>query len=140
MSFDLQVLNGDLVYSQGDVNIVENGQLLVQECVKILSTPLGSNTYIPGYGSTVDMVIGSAFTGSFSSDIATQQTLSALEMLQKNQQDQLKQNQIVTQDEQLAGVLNCYVSRAPYDLRLFVLAITIVSKAFQAQNFTLVKS
>ena len=58
MSFDLQLSNGDLVFSNGDVSTIENGDLLVQNVTKLLSTPKGSNTYVPEYGSLLDLFVG----------------------------------------------------------------------------------
>ena len=72
--------------------------------------------------------------------MATQEVLSSLGFLQKQQRKQLNQNQIVTQDEQLGAVLNCDVSRAPYDLRLFQISVTVVSKSFQNHNISMTKS
>jgi hypothetical protein len=140
MSFDLQLSGGDIVFSQGDVSIVENGDLLVQNITKLLSTPKGSNTYIPAYGSLLDMFIGSGYTQNFSNTMATQEVLSSLGFLQSQQKKQLNQNQIVTQDEQLGAVLSCDVSQAPYDLRLFQISVTVVSKSFQNHNVSMTKS
>jgi phage baseplate assembly protein W len=133
MSFDLKLINGDLVVNNGDLAIIEGGNKLVQDVLKLISTQLGSNPFFPAYGCLITSVlIGTAYDEGFVQDIATQQLESALERLQDSQLEQLKNNQIVTADEQIATFKNVRVVRYANDLRAFSVSLTVISKAFQS--------
>ncbi|MFW9872657.1 MAG: hypothetical protein ACFFG0_06100 [Candidatus Thorarchaeota archaeon] len=132
MSFDLKLFKGDLVIKNGDFDIVENSDKLVQDVLKLVSTQIGSNPFFPAYGSPITQsMVGTAYGVEFSEDVATQQLRSSLEKLQDLQRDQIKQNQIVTPEEQIAAIENIRVSRAQDDPRYFIVKLTVISKAFQ---------
>jgi hypothetical protein len=132
MSFDLKLFSGDLVIKNGDFDTVEDSDKLVQDVLKLVSTQLGSNPFFPGYGSPISQaMIGSTFDVSFSEDIATQQLRSSLERLQDLQNDQIKQNQTVTPEEQIAAIEDIKVSQARNDPRYYIVNLTVISKAFQ---------
>ena len=132
MSFDLKLFNGDLVFKNGDLDTVEDTPKLVQDVLKLVSTELGSNPFWPGYGSPIGQtMIGSSYDQEFIQDVATSQLQQSLQQLQTTQFDQLKQNQIVTPDEQIAAFQNIQVSRAADDPRYYIVSLTVISKAFQ---------
>jgi hypothetical protein len=132
MSFDLKLFGGDLVIKNGDFETVEDTDKLVQDVLKLVSTQLGSNPFFPGYGSPLTQaMIGTAYDVSFSEDVATQQLRASLERLQDLQRDQIRQNQIVTPEEQIAAIEDVSVSQARNDPRYFLVNLTVISKAFQ---------
>lgn len=132
MSFDLKLVNGDLVVEKGDLGIVSGGNKLVQDVLKLISTQLETNPFFPAYGCMItSSLIGTAYDESFVQDVATQQLESALERLQAAQLEQLSNNQVVTAEEQLAAFRDIRVVRYASDLRAFAVSLTIISKAFQ---------
>jgi phage baseplate assembly protein W len=132
MSFDLKLLAGDLVIKDGDLDIVEGSDKLVQDVLKLVSTPLGSNPFFPAYGSPIGKsLIGQIYEREFLEDIATHQLKSSIERLQQLQLEQLKQNQVVTPDEQIAVIENIKVSQARNEPRYYMIYLTVISKSFQ---------
>jgi phage baseplate assembly protein W len=132
MSFDLKLVNGDIVVEKGDLATVSGGNKLVQDVLKLISTQLGTNPFFPAYGCVItSALIGTAYDESFIQDIATQQLEAALDRLMAAQLEQLNNNQVVTADEQLAAYKDVRVARNSDDPRAFSVSITIISKAFQ---------
>jgi phage baseplate assembly protein W len=132
MSFDLKLIAGDLIIKNGDLDIVEGSDKLVQDVLKLISTPLGSNPFFPAYGSPISKaLIGKIYEQEFLEDIATHQLKSSIERLQQLQLEQLKQNQAVTPDEQIAVIENIKVSQARNDSRYYLIYLTVISKSFQ---------
>src|SRR5271170_4302310 len=102
MSFDLQIINGDLVLQNGALGTVINSQKLIQDILKIALTPAGSNPLQPWYGSFISRsLIGSPLASSIILQVAQSQLQNALENLMTLQQKQVKSFQMVTPDEQL---------------------------------------
>jgi hypothetical protein len=132
MSFDLQVLGGDLVISStGDLATVSGGSKLEQDLVKIAMTPLGANPLQPWYGSLVSKtLIGSYLNSSIIFTMAQTQLTSAVENLQTLQNMQVASGQQVTPDEQIASITNILINRSKQDLRLISVTIQVLSKAF----------
>lgn len=132
MSFDLKLLNGDLVINNGDFDTVEDSDKLVQDILKLVSTQLGSNPFFPAYGSPISQgLIGTAYDQEFVSNVASQQLRASLENLQQLQLNQLKSNQVVTAEEQIAAIENVLVRRSEDDPRYFYVSLIVISKAFQ---------
>lgn len=132
MSFDLKLVDGKLVIKDGDLDIVDGGDKLVQDVLKLVSTPVGSNPFFPSYGCSINKaLIGKTYDQVFIEDIATNQLRSSIERLQQWQLDQTEQNQIVTADEQLAVIEGIRVSQARNDPRYYLAYLTIISKAFK---------
>ena len=132
MSFDLKIQDGDLkIGSNGDLQQVRDTNKLVQDILKIISTQIGSNPFFPWYGSPITKsLLGRSFDYKFVSSIATQQLRSTLETLQKLQKDQIRRNQIVTPQEQLAAIQKVLVERNIVDPRFYTIVLTVLSKAF----------
>jgi len=139
MSFDLKILDGDLsIGSNNDIEIVENTNKLVQDVLKIVITPIGSNPFFPWYGSPLTKsLLGRALEPSFVSSIATQQLQACLDRLASLQKVQLKNNQLVTASEQIAATKNIYVKRNELDPRFYTVALTVLSKAITETNIPL---
>jgi len=132
MSFDLKLFGGDLVFKDGDFDTVENSDKLVQDVLKLVSTQIGSNPFFPAYGSPITQaLIGTAYETDFVENVASQQLRASLERLQELQRDQVRQNQIVTAEEQIASIENVRVSQDRADPRRYIVNLTVISKAFQ---------
>lgn len=132
MSFDLKLFGGDLVIQNGDFAVVEDQDKLVQDILKLVSTQLGSNPFFPGYGSPISQALIGTSELSFSQDVATQQLRASLERLRELQQQQMKNNQIVTPQEQIAAIQDISVTQAEDDPRYYFVNFTVINKAFQA--------
>jgi phage baseplate assembly protein W len=132
MSFDLQILAGDLVIaSNGDFATVSGSTKLEQDLVKIAMTPLGGNPLQPWYGSLVSKtLIGSYLSSSIIFTMAQSQLTSAVENLQTLQNMQVASGQQVTPDEQIASITNILINRNATDMRLISVTIQVLSKAF----------
>lgn len=132
MSFDLKLVNGDLVIN-GDVEVVEDGDKLVQDVLKLVSTQLGTNPFFPAYGSPISQfMVGRTFDEEFMENVATDQLRSSIERLQELQLDQLRKNQVVTPDEQIAAIQDVRISQSKSDPRYFLVNLTVISKAFKS--------
>jgi len=136
MSFDLKIIDGDLkIGPDNDLETVENTDKLVQDVVKIVFTPIGSNPFHPWYGSPITKsLIGRPFESDFMSTIATQQLEASLTRIQSLQIEQLRKNQLVTASEQLAAIQNVSIERNITDPRFFTIALTVLTKAFSRVN------
>ena len=53
MSFDLKIINGDLVIKNGQLTTVVDSEKLIQDILKICLTEAGSNPMQPWYGSSI---------------------------------------------------------------------------------------
>lgn len=137
MSFDLKILNGDLVIdTDADLAIVENSDKLIQDVLKMLMTQLGSNTFWPWYGSILaGSMIGSPFDGNFIASMAQNQINSSLETLQSLQKEQATK-QIVTPSELLAAIKSVNVVRNQIDPTFFTISLSLLTKNLTIANTT----
>jgi phage baseplate assembly protein W len=132
MSFDLKLFGGDLVLNNGDLAIVEDADKLVQDILKLISTQLGSNPFFPGYGSPITQILIGTSDISLSEEMATHQLKASIERLKDLQQDQIKHNQIVTPQEQIAVIRDVSIKQARDDPRYYYVNMTVINKAFQS--------
>lgn len=132
MSFDLKITNGDLVINQGTLQQVQDSEKLIQDILKILLTDVGSNPLHPAYGSFLSRsVVGNPMQTNVIVQVAQSQINTCLTNLQQLQQLQLKSFQKVSADEQLAAITGISVIRSTFDLRLFNIKISGLTKGFQ---------
>lgn len=132
MSFDLKIINGDLVIQNGDLRTVVDSEKLIQDILKICLTNVGSNPFNPGYGSFLSRtVIGNAMYTTSVVTIAKSQLTTCLTNLQTLQQKQIQSRQRVSADEQLAAVSDISVVRNTIDPRLFNVTIKVLSKGYK---------
>src|SRR5580692_460563 len=133
MSFDLQVLNGDLVISNstGDLTTVQDTAKLEQDIIKILLTPVGGNTLNPWYGSLITKtLIGSVLNQQLQLSMAQSQIQSALENFQKLQGLQVQTGQPVSPAEQLASISKISITQSTADPRAINIFVAVLNKAF----------
>lgn len=135
MSFDFKIKNGDLsIGADGDLARVENTDKLIQDILKIVITPMGSNQFYPWYGSRLSKsLIGNVFDHEFMSTVASNQLQNALENLQRLQQEQARL-QRVTPFEQLAALRGVRIERNQVDPRFFLVVINAVTRALTEVN------
>ncbi len=132
MSFDLKIINGDLVITNGALRIVRDSEKLIQDILKMALTEAGSNPMFPWYGSYISRtLIGSALDVSVTFQIAHSQLQNSLQNLKDLQQVQLKSGQKVTADEQINSILDISINRNSNDPRLFDVIIKVTSKGFK---------
>ncbi len=132
MSFDLKIVNGDLVINQGALQTVKDSEKLIQDILKICLTDVGGNPLHPSYGSFLSRsVVGNPLHTSVVVQIAKSQLNTCLTNLQTLQQLQVKSFQRVTADEQLAAITGISVVRSAFDPRLFNIKISGMTKGFQ---------
>ena len=130
MSFDFKIVNGDLgIDTDGNFTKVEDTEKLIQDILKIVHTPLGSNLFYPWYGSAISKsLIGNVLDDEFLSSIASNQLQSSLNNLQRLQQKQALE-QRVTPFEQLAAVKDISITRNSIDPRFFLVIINALTHA-----------
>lgn len=138
MSFDFLIRDGDLsIGADGDLTRVENTDKLIQDILKIVITPMGSNQFYPWYGSRLSKsMIGNVFDHEFISTVASSQLQNALENLQRLQQEQARQ-QRVTPFEQLAALRGVRIERNAVDPRFFLVVINALTRALTEANTSL---
>jgi hypothetical protein len=131
MSFDLKVLNGDLVIANSDFAIVQGNDKLVQDLLKIALTEAGGNVLNPWYGTLISKsLIGSVLQNDILLSVAQTQLQNAIENLKKLQNLQVASGQSVSPDEQIAFIQNISITQSPFDPRLYQTTINVLSRSF----------
>lgn len=130
MSFDLKVNNGNLVINKnGDLETVSDTNKLIQDSLKIILTPLGSNPLNPWYGSNLSLaLLGNTFDMDFGLEAARIQITTAMENLKKMQLSQ-SATQILSPAETIAAIKDVYVNTNPIDQRLVETKVSLLSGA-----------
>jgi hypothetical protein len=132
MSYDLQIVAGDLVINNGALGVVTDSAKLIRDILKILLTDVGADPLQPSYGSYLSRsVIGNAMENGAIVQIAKSQINTCLTNLQQLQQLQIKSMQKVSADEQLAAVTGISVTRSTFDPRLFNIKVSGLTKGYQ---------
>lgn len=130
MSFDLKLVNGDITIGEnGDFAIVRDSEKLVQDLLKMLLTPLGSNVFYSWYGSPLSRsIIGTALDVQFITSIAQNQIRSAVETLQALQKEQMG-TQKVSAAELIAAIREVSLLQNQIDPTFFTVSAAVVTKA-----------
>jgi len=138
MSWDLQIMNGDLVIGvNGDLAIITDEAKLVQDLLKIALTTAGSNPLQPWYGSLLSQsLIGSPITSSVIISVAQSQLQTAIQNLQTLQQLQVQSGQAVTPGEQIVSIKNVSITKNIIDPRLYQVVIQVINKQFGTVSAT----
>lgn len=132
MSFDLKIKNADLVIENGDIKSIIDSEKLIQDVLKICLTPVGFDALNPWYGSFLSKtVIGSPESDSLLNTVSKNQIIKALENLKDLQVYQIKSQQKLSADEQIASVQSVQVLRSEIDPRVFEVYITVITKGFK---------
>ena len=129
MSFDLQLINGDLsLNADGSIRTVTGTDKLKQDIVKIILTPIGSVIFHPWYGSSItDENIGEVIPIARLSEnitIALSESLGRLQKLQRSQAT----GQKVLLSEMISTVKEIAVQRNSIDLRQVNVIVVVISR------------
>lgn len=131
MSFDLQIVSGDLVVKNGELSRVSDTFKLAQDVLKICITPMGSNLMYPWYGSLLSKtLIGSPLTDDIIFQVGRVQLQNSIENLKSLQELQSRTPQNVSPFEQISAIMGVYINRNLNDLRLFTVNVKVLSKGF----------
>ena len=131
MSFDLKILNGDLVIANSDFATVIGNDKLVQDLLKIALTESGGNVLNPWYGTLISKsIIGSVLQSNILLSVAQTQLQNAIENLKKLQNLQVASGQSVSPDEQISFIKDISIVQSKYDPRLYITTIDVLSRAF----------
>lgn len=132
MSFDLKIINGDLVISQGKLRTVVDSEKLIQDILKMALTTAASNPMHPWYGSFVSRtLIGNPNYSSVLVQIAKSQLTTAMQNLKDLQNIQVKSYQRVSADEQIASISDISIVHSKFDPRLFDVVIKAITKGLK---------
>ena len=130
MSFDLKIINSDLVIKDGALQLVSDSEKLIQDILKMCLTTVGSNAYSPWYGSALSRsMIGNPSTGSVLIHMAKSQLTNSFENLKTLQDMQMKTYQKVSGDELLSAILDISIGRDQNDPRQFNISIKALNKS-----------
>jgi len=112
MSFDLRLQSGDVVLgADADFDIVTNGAKLVQDVIKMITTPQGSNRFQVAIGSLINKrLIGQVLTAQNTVTVLQASVEEALITLQKLQKQQA-QTQALSPSETLVQINSIDVKR-----------------------------
>lgn len=131
MSFDLAILNGDLVIKGSDLATIRGRDKLIQDVLKIALTSAGSNVLQPWYGSLVSKsLIGSYLDSDIIFSVAKTQLQNAITNLKNLQNLQVASGQKLTPDEQISFINDISIGRSNVDPRLFQVVIKILDRSF----------
>lgn len=132
MSFDLQVIGGDLVVNNGLLQTVVDSNKLIQDILKICLTTAGTNPLHPWYGSFISRtLIGNPNQTSVLVQIAKTQLTTAITNLQQLQALQLQSFQRVSADEQLTAIMDISVVQSIVNPTLFNVKVQVLSKGLK---------
>lgn len=132
MSFDLKIISGDLVISNGQLRTVVDSEKLIQDILKLALTTAGSNPIHPWYGSFVSRtLVGNPNYSSVLVQIAKSQLTTALQNLKDLQDIQLKSFQRVSADEQIAAISDISIVHSQIDPREFDVVIKAITKGLK---------
>ncbi len=128
MSFDLRLLDGDLVLNKdGSLDVVVDTEKLMQDGIKMLITPVGGNKLHQWYGCMINkFLVGNVFDIDFTLDTARQQISSALENLMMWQRQQAK-TQNLSPAETIVQIQSVYVNTNKNDKRYVDVKVYIIS-------------
>ena len=131
MSYDLKIINGDLsIGGNGDIVKITDSDKLIQDILKILTTPLGTNKFFPSYGSPLTKtLIGTTYDFNFIGPMASNQIDSSLNLLKQLQQLQMSSGQSVSPFELISAVQQTKVERNQTDPRFFRVFVRVLNRA-----------
>ncbi len=129
MSFDLKIENNNLVINpDGTLRTVSDNSKLVQDIIKSLLTPLGSNRFFRWYGNSLaSTIIGENLDNvmvEIEAERSIQDTLSNIVILQKEQ----AKNQYVSAGETIAGIRGISVVRDDSDPRQYQITVSVLTR------------
>lgn len=133
MSFDLAIKNGDLVLGQdADVSIVINSNKLIQDILKGISTPLGSNQFFKNYGTMLgDLSISGITDQTLMETSLSLQIESLIDLIKTLQNQQIASGQKVSPTELIDSINNLKINRNTVDPTYLSVILVVLTKAFK---------
>jgi len=132
MSFDLKIVSGDLVITQGKIKTVVDSEKLIQDMLKMALTTAGSNPIHPWYGSFISRtLVGNPNYSGVLVQIAKSQLTTAMQNLKDLQEIQIKSYQRISADEQIAAISDISIIHSQSDPRLFDVIIKALTKGLK---------
>jgi len=130
MSFDLSLNRGDLtIGADGDLGKVRNTSKLIQDVLKGIHTPVGSNPYLPSYGNPLTFKnIGEVLQSDFMESRVEADITKIIETLQSVQRRQ-ELVQLVTLEEKIKGLEQVIATQDSTDPRQFNISIKVLTGA-----------
>jgi hypothetical protein len=128
MSFDLRLQNGDIALgADQDFDTVTDGAKLVQDVIKMVTTPQGSNKFQQAIGSLINKrLIGQTLTAQNTITVLQGSIQEALIILQKLQKQQA-QKQALSPAEMLVQINSIDVSRDSIEPRQLNVILKIMA-------------
>lgn len=128
MSFDLALNKGDLdIGSDGDLRKVRNTEKVIQDVLKVLHTPLGSNPYFPRIGNSLTAAnIGEGLNEQFAQTKVEASVNQAVQIVQNVQRNQ-ELRQSLTPEEKITQIAEVSASldmNEPRQYNISVIALT----------------
>lgn len=140
MSFDLRLQNGDIVLgADADFDAVVDSNKLVQDVIKMITTPQGSNKFQQQIGSLINkQLVGQTLSAQNTVSVLQSSVQQALIQLQKLQQAQA-QTQALSPAETIVQINSIDVQRDSVEPRQLnvVLKITAGDGSLVTETLTM---
>lgn len=129
MSFDLKIVSNDLSLNpDGTLQTVINNDKLIQDIIKAILTPLGSNKFFKWYGcALVARIVGQVLDPTLTQieiQRSIQDSLTNLISLQKAQ----ARTQYVSAGESIAAIEEISVLRSNEDPRQYEIYVSVLTR------------
>lgn len=130
MSFDFTIENGDIKLIDGQIAPIFNEKKLIQDVLKAIFTPTGSNKLHPWYGSPlVDNSVGNVANDELINLIITNGITYALKNIQTLQESQAFDGQYLTPKEVLKQINEVVAYRDQNDKRNIIVLIKLTTRS-----------
>jgi len=140
MSFDLALNQGDLqVGSDGEISQIRNTSKVVQDVLKVIHMPVGSNPLFPRLGSTITTDnIGQISNQQFMETRAAASLTQSIQTIQTIQRNQAL-TQSLTPEEIITDILQLDVQldQDPRQVNISIVIQTEAMSAITIPSFTL---
>lgn len=130
MSFDLKLVGGDLaISSDGSLATVFNDDKLRQDLIKVVLTPIGSNSLFPWYGSPLsERAIGKVLDKMITNMEITNSIIYSINNLMALQKDQEKSGQYISPSESIRQIVDVNINPDSFDARQLNVTMTVASR------------
>ena len=129
MSFDLQLVDGDIAIIDGELGIVKDELKLIQDVLKLLFTSTGELALHPWYGTSL---LTSAIGHANDPDILLKEVKTAVEFALNNlkqlQQLQQRDQQLLTPKELISTIKTIDAKLDETDRRRLIITIELITK------------
>lgn len=138
MSSDLGLNKGDIaIGTDGDLAVVRNTSKLVQDVLKVLHTPTGSNPFYPNLGVNLTSAnIGENVSLEFAETKVLASVNKAIELLQVIQRRQ-ELVQTLTPEEKISKVVSLKVGLNSQETRQYDIDLVVSSSSTESTGIVL---